>query len=276
MSVNYAEKYSAKVDERFRLGALTQALVNQNYDWIGVSTVQVQSIPTVDLNDYELTGSNRYGAATDLQNSLQELTVSQDKAFTFTIDRKSEQDTMGAMEAGSALAREIEEVIIPAVDMYRINVLCTNAPAENAVNGTPSKTNAYSLFLDAQEILDNKKAPVGGRVALVSPSFYKFIKQDADFIKQGDLSQATVFNGQVGEIDGVPVIKAPQSYFPEGVHFVITNAECMPAPIKLQDYIVHENPVGVNGWVVEGRLRHDAFVLNNKADAIAVCKTVSD
>jgi hypothetical protein len=28
----------------------------------------------------------------------------------------------------------------------------------------------------------------------------------------------------------------------------------------------------INGWLVEGRLRYDAFVLNNKANAIYVHK----
>ena len=33
MAVNYAEKYSQIVDERFKIGALTSALVNYAYDW---------------------------------------------------------------------------------------------------------------------------------------------------------------------------------------------------------------------------------------------------
>ena len=40
MAVNYAEKYSRIVDERFKVGALTSALVNYAYDWVGVSTVK--------------------------------------------------------------------------------------------------------------------------------------------------------------------------------------------------------------------------------------------
>ncbi len=30
-------------------------------------------------------------------------------------------------------------------------------------------------------------------------------------------------NGAVGEVDGVPIIKAPASYFPANVDFIITN-----------------------------------------------------
>lgn len=39
MAINYAEKYSPQVDERFKLGSLTTALVNHAYDWLGVATV---------------------------------------------------------------------------------------------------------------------------------------------------------------------------------------------------------------------------------------------
>ena len=45
MAVNYASKYSQNVDERFSTGSLTNGIVNSEFDWIGVSTVNVYSIP---------------------------------------------------------------------------------------------------------------------------------------------------------------------------------------------------------------------------------------
>ena len=99
MAIEYAKKYSDLVDEAFRLGSLTNSLVNQNYDWVGVEAVKVYSIPTVDLVDYSLTGSARYGSPSELQNVIQTMTLSQDRSFTFTIDRKSVDDTMGVMAA---------------------------------------------------------------------------------------------------------------------------------------------------------------------------------
>ena len=41
MSVDYASKYSQKIDERFSLNSLTNAAVNQDYDFVGVKTVNV-------------------------------------------------------------------------------------------------------------------------------------------------------------------------------------------------------------------------------------------
>lgn len=272
MSINYAEKYSSKVDERFTLGSLTNGLVNNEYDWIGVSTVKVYSIPTVGMNDYSLTGTSRYGTPSELGNEVQEMTVEQDRAFTFTIDRKSYDDTQMTMEAGKALRRQIDEVVIPEIDAYRIAALVTNALEDHIVEADVTKSNAYEEFLKVQELLDDAKAPVGGRVCLVTPAYLNKLKLDEAFTKKGDMATQIAINGLVGEVDGVPVIKAPTSYFPEGVDFIITNPIAMPAPVKLQEYKIHTDAPGISGWLIEGRVRYDAFVLNEKKPAIGVHK----
>ena len=157
------------------------------------------------------------------------------------------------------------------IDSYRIAAYvagCKSAHVHTSQN--PSASNAYALFLAAQEDLDNAKVPQGGRFAIVTPDFLNFLKQDDNFIKESDMSQRMTITGLVGEVDGVMIIKAPSIYFPTGIKCVLTNRLVMPSPIKLQDYKIHEDPPGINGWLVEGRIRYDAFILTEKADAIAV------
>ena len=69
MAVNYAEKYSTKVDERFTLGAVTTPAVNNEYEFVGVKTVKVYSIGTVEMGDYTRSGANRYGAPKELDDT---------------------------------------------------------------------------------------------------------------------------------------------------------------------------------------------------------------
>lgn len=273
MAINYAEKYSPQVDERFKLGSLTTALVNHAYDWLGVSTVKVYSVPTAEMNDYTLTGSNRYGTPAELNNEVQEMTLAKDRSFTFTIDKKSEGDTMGVMAAGAALARQIDEVAIPEIDTYRISKLVAGAPTANVIKDVAvTKANAYEKFLAVQEILDNKKVPTGGRICMCTPGYYNMLKLDEAFTKKGDMATKIAINGLVGEVDGVYIIKAPKSYFPENVNFLISNPIVMPAPIKLTEYKIHDDAPGISGHLVEGRIRYDAFVLDQKKDAIGVCQ----
>ena len=273
MAVNYAAKYSQQVDERFKLGALTSSLVNYAFEWLGVSTVKVYSMPTAAMGDYTTEGASRYGTPEELGNEVQEMTLAKDRAFTFTIDKKSEDDTMGTMEAGAALRRQIDEVVIPEIDTYRISKLVAGAAAGNIVKDTAvTKANAYEKFLAVQEILDNKKVPTGGRICICTPGYYNMLKLDEAFTKKGDMATQIAINGLVGEVDGVYFVKAPKSYFPEKVHFIITNPIVMPSPIKLAEYKIHDDAPGISGYLVEGRVRYDAFVLNKKKDAIGVCE----
>ena len=257
LCLNYAEKYSPIVDERFKIGPLTSGMVNNQYDWVGVKTVQVYSIPTSALTDYDITkAANRYGTPAELQNDIQELAVTRDRSFTFTIDRKNHDDSMMVMEAATALRRQIDERVIPELDTYRIAALVSGAKAGNVFDkAAASAANAYNLFLDGQEALDNGLVPQGGRFAIVTPKFLNYIKLSDNFVKKGAMAQEIAITGVVGEIDGVYIIKAPASYFPTKVNCIITNNMVMPSPVKLEDYKIHQYPPGISGWLVEGRIR---------------------
>jgi len=266
MAVNLAEKYASKVDERFKLKSLTEPFINRDYTWDGVKTIHVYSIPTVALNNYDRTASsNRYGTPAELQDTEADYVLSQDKSFTFIIDKGNNVDQMNVKGAGKALQREIDEVIVPTKDQYRLAQISAGAVAAGGTaTAAISAANAYAKFLDGQKYLDNNKVPMSGRVAAISATFYTYIKQDSTFIKSGDMSQKMLVNGQVGEIDGVKLIKVPDSYLPANCAFIITHPSVTVAADKLAEYKVHDNPPGINGNLVEGRVYYDAFVLDAK------------
>ncbi len=271
MAINYASKYASQIDERFSREAMSTPIVNSDYDFVGVKTVNVYSVPTAPMDDYTKNGSSRYGTPNELENSVQELTMSQDRSFTFTIDRGNFNDTQMSNAAGAALQRQLREVVIPEIDKYRFAKICANAGT--MANGAITKDNAYDAFLDGTTALVDNKVPTTGAAAYVSSAFYKLIKLDSAFIKQSDISQNIAIKGQIGMIDGIPVVVLPKSYMPTGVDFFITNKIATTAPVKLSEYKIHDNPPGINGWLVEGRVYHDAFVLENKKKAIYVHKS---
>ncbi len=271
MAINLAEKYSDKVVERFKLKSLSEAFINRDYDWAGVETVKVYSIPTVELNDYTRTGDNRYGTPAELEDTVQEMKVTQDKAFTFTIDKGNNQDQMNVKGAGKALAREIDEVIVPTKDTYRFKVMVDAAVAAGGTNTEKTAItakNAYEKFLEGQEYLDDKLVPTEGRIAAVTSKMYKFLKLDPNFVKNSDIGQKIAIKGQVGEVDGVKIVKVPTKYLPENTAFLIAHPSVTTSPDKLADYKIHDNPPGINGNLVEGRVRYDAFVLETRKDGL--------
>ncbi|RFU70335.1 N4-gp56 family major capsid protein [Peribacillus saganii] len=275
MAVNLASKYEKKVDERFKLKSVTQVAVNTDYDWNGVDTIKVYSIPTVGMNNYTKSGTNRYGTAAELDNTVQTMLLTRDRSFTFTIDKANTQDTGGTMEAGKALARQVDEVIVPEIDIYRLATMSAAAVANgHTTTGAVTKDNAYEAILTGTEKLDDDKVPVGGRVLFVTPGFYNLVKLSSDFIKSTDIAQKMLINGQVGEIDGMKVIKVPTSYMPANTPFLIAHPVATVGAQKLEDYKIHDNPPGINGKLIEGRKRYDAFVLENKKNALYVHKTI--
>ncbi len=269
-TTNYASKYAAKIDERFDLASQAQLVTSREFEFKGVRTVNVYSIPTVAMNDYQRTGASRYGTPDDLGNSVQELTVQKDRAFTFVIDRGDKDQTQMTMDAGKALDRQMKLVCVPEYDAYVFKKLAEAActKADHFATTAPNKTNAYELLLNAQEVLGNASVPDSGRVCLCSYKFANLLKQDTSFMKYGDLSQQMAMKGVMGEVDGTRIVKVPASRLPEGCSFILTHPLACCAPKQLESYKVHTDPPGISGWLVEGRIVYDAFVLNNKADAI--------
>ena len=152
---------------------------------------------------------------------------------------------------------------MPEIDKYRFGKICEGA--KTTVTGKVTKANAYDAFLTGATTLIENNVPLVGSCAFVSSDFYKNIKEDSSFIRNGDMSQEILIKGQVGTIDGIPLIASETA--------VLSMQAATTSPVKLSEYKIHDNPPGINGWLVEGRVYYDAFVLENKKSAIYVFKT---
>jgi len=274
MAMNIASKYSPKVVERFSKKSLTDKGLNKDYDWAGVATVTVYSVPTVAMGDYSRTGTSRYGTPTELGNTKQDMLLTKDRAFTFTVDKGNLSETMGVMEAGKALARQTDEVFTPELDTYRFGVWAAATNTQAVTPAAITALNAYSQFLEAQEKLDEALVPETNRICYAKPSYIKFLKLDDNFIKASDLAQNMLIKNQVGEVDGVQIVKVPTTRMPAATEFILMNPSCSCSPLKLEDYKIHDNPPGINGKLVEGRYIYDCFVLETQGTAICVCKNI--
>ena len=264
--INYADKYSNILDEKFKVESKSDIAVNQDYDFVGAKTVKIQSVNTVELSNYTRSGSNRYGTPNELDNAIQEMTMSQDKSFTFTIDKMNEDETNGALNAGKALNRQIRERVIPAVDAYRFGVMANNAGHKETL--TLSASNVYGAIVDATSYLDDREVPMDGRILVVTSATYGLMKKSKDIVMETEVGMDMKVKGVIGSLDGMTIVKVPSNRLPEGFQFLITHKIATTAPVKLAEYKIHTDAPGISGSLVEGRVYYDAFVLDNKKDAI--------
>lgn len=266
---NLASKYAKQVDERFNRESQAMLALNDDYDFVGVKTVNIYSIPTVPMVDYTRSGDHRYGIPNDLTRNVQTMTLNRDRAFTFIIDKGDKLQTELVMDAGKALSRELREAWVPEFDTYVFRKLAAKATERgNYSTEAVTKNNAYELFLRAMEHMGNKNVPDKGRVAFCSYRFANQLKMDPAFIKTGDNAQDMIIKGVIGEVDGCKIVRVPSAKLPSGCAFLIAHKMATVAPKQLEEYKTHNNPPGISGWLVEGRVIYDCFVLNEKADAI--------
>lgn len=269
MAINLATKYASEVDEVIVKGSLTGEGVNNSYDFLGAQSVKVYTMGTAPLNDYKATGANRYGVPTELDDTTQEMTMTQQKSFSFTIDKTNAVDSPeGVRDAAKALRRQLDLVVIPEIDRYRLSKIAEGAATKKYV--TIDDSNPYKVFLAANEAISENEMPEDGRIAFVTAEFLNHIKLDGNYVKPSDMAQEMLTKGVVGEVDGVKLIKVPKKRMPAGVSFIITNSIATTAPSKISDYKIHDDPPGIAGRLVEGLFYYDCFVLEQKKGAIAV------
>jgi len=272
MAIDLVTKFSPKVDEIFTTESKKSLLTNQDYDWNGAHSIKVYSVTTSEMNDYGRNGAegenwSRYGAVEDLSATTQEMTLTKDRSFTHAIDKLDTDETGMVLQAASSLARQLREVVVPEVDAYTYGVMALkagNKPAAVAL----TVANIYEKIIEANTVLDNAEVPETQRQLVVTPDVYLLMKKNKDIIMETSITAEMRLRGVIAIIDGLNVIKVPENRLPEKFGFMIAHPVATVAPTKLEDYTIHANPPGISGSLVEGRICYDAFVLNNKKNAI--------
>lgn len=272
MAINLVTKFLPYVDELFSTESKKSLLTNQDFDWTGAHTIKIYKVGTSDMTNYNrnpqggFTGS-RYGTIQDLDATTEEFTLKKDRSFTFAIDKLDKDETLNQVVAASALSRQQRQVVIPEVDSYTYGVMCANAGHKPEAK-TLTSENIYVEIIAANNALDNAEVPETGRVIVVTPDVYVLLKKCKDITMETDIGNDLRLKGVISNLDGAIVVKVPAVRVPKNFGFLVAHPCATVAPTKLEDYKIHEDPPGISGSLVEGRICYDAFVLDNKAKAI--------
>ena len=272
MAMSVVTQYLPYVDELFTKESKKSMLTNQDLSWTGAHTVKVYKVTTASMNDYGRSGPatgnwSRYGQVQGLDATTEEFTLRKDRSFTFAVDKLDKDETGGTLAAASALARQVREVVIPEVDTYVYSVMTAGAGHKPAALALTSE-NIYTAITDANTALDNADVPETDRVLVVTPDVYLLMKRCKDITMETNIGNDLRLKGVIANLDGAVVAKVPKNRLPVDFGFMIAHPVATVAPTKLEDYKTHQDPPGISGELVEGRICYDAFVLENKAKAI--------
>lgn len=261
MAFTYTEKFADKIDERYAPVSISGQGTNQNYTWDGAKTIKVTSVSTTSMKDYNRTTG--YGAPSALANTVQDLLLTKDRSFRAVLDKMDEDETK--VKAGEILGRQMREVVVPEIEAYRFSKMIAAIPVGQTVT-----KEGYAGFLEANAKLDIVSVPMVNRVAFATSAFINKIKLDASFVKSSDLSQEILIKGQIGELDGVPVVKTLANWLGT-FSCIIVDKSATVAPVKLAEYEAVNHP-DYSGIVLQGRIVYDAFVLDMKKTGLVGIK----
>ncbi len=198
----------------------------------------------------------------ELGDTVQTLTMKQDKAFTFSIDHGNAADQFNIKHCNEQLKSNWDEVCTPAIDMYRMSKWA-NGAGLGLLNGTAlTSGTALKAVVTAGAAMSNKLVPKKNRVLLISESVYIETKLSSEIMGIDSLGEEAIKNGVVGRIDGMDVVPVVDSYLPAGVNFIIKYRDATVDPMKLKTLRVQKNPLGYDADVGECRFYHDSFGLD--------------
>jgi hypothetical protein len=267
MAVNLHTKYPKQLALAFSKPSYLTGRTSSAYDWLGVQTIRVSSIVTQPMGDYSRSGTARYGTPTELQDTYQELKITQDKSFSITVDKGNNQDQDMMKNAGVVLAAQLREQAVPSADKYAFAQFVKLAGRIAGV-AKPDKTTVIGAVLDGLQEMNDALVPDDGRTVWATSEMCKYIAQSPEYLALEQLGRKAISRGELGEIQGASLVRVPASYLPANCYFLITYRDSVLFPKKINETKVHEDPPGISGALLEGRLNYDAFVVGTKCDGV--------
>lgn len=274
--VTYGKKTLGVIDERYKLKSKTKGIINNGFtlDFADNGTVTIQTVQTVDEVDYIPYGENRFGTMVELGNGVEDFVLRQDKGWTFSIDRKSSDSTVGALDVKKAVARQVDEVCIPNTDKYILTTVTgyavSNSQETEDSGSALTTTNAYQRFLQLGEYLSDALVENENVIVYMTRKKLNLLRRNSEFKVACDKAYEDAKAGTVVPIDGMRIVVVPSSYLPANTGFLALADSVVAAPMKTNMTRVLDNQRGIDGVVAEGRRRYDALIAANRGKAIVV------
>lgn len=271
MAINLHTKYSDKIKQVYTHNSFIAGKTNQEYSFVGVKTVRIPTILTQDLNNYDRTATgNRYGTPKELQDAVQELSVTQDKSFAITIDKGNNAEQQMMKQAGKVMEAQMREKVTPTTDKYAVGKFAADAGKALAYSAAVSKSNIIAKLLEIEVYFEDNFVPTDRRYVLVKNIHIPMIKLSDEFHYSDTAITDLILKGVVGKIGTLNIIGVPASYMPANVEHVAFQSNSVMLPFKIKDTNLHVDPPGLSGHLLEGRFLYDAFVIGAICDGVVV------
>lgn len=158
MAINLTTKYASTIEKLYTHTSFLRAHCKANVEMTGAKTCRVYMLNTTPVVDYTRNGTSRYGEVKDVQDTVVEYMMTQDKSFTGVVDKGDESEQAISNKSGQWLRQQIAEQCVPTGDKYgfaRIAKLGHIA----GVTAEPTKSTIVTMVYDAATYMDEHLVP---------------------------------------------------------------------------------------------------------------------
>lgn len=271
MSVNLADKYEKKLDERYSQQSITEVAAGKDFDFEGVNAIKVWTLGKAIINNYTTspaTGVSRFGEIHEVDDEVNVYQLLRKLSFNESFDITNVADQLFVKKANAFLKQVWDEQFVPMIDKDRLDKWARGA-GNVTIGTTLTDQTVLKAILDLNAVLNNARVPKQNRFIFVRES--TAVNLDlSDHMKYNDsFTSGHIINGQIGRIKGMPVIEAADDLMPDGVEILVKYKRASVDPQKLKLLRVITDSENVAGSLMQGLVRFDSFVLANKAEGIA-------
>lgn len=291
-SIALAQKFQPILDEIYKASSLTARMdaKTKPVNFAGANVVQVFKTDPIGLGKYDRVSGYPAG---QVVGSWETLTLATERGRSFVIDRMDDEETLG-MAFGTLAGEFIRTKVVPEVDAYRFSKYASTASINAATPGTLD-ANGIIAALDAAKLeLDKDEVPSEGRLLYISDNCLNLLEGKVSRF----LGNENAVDKRVTKYSGMEVIMVPQTRFYKGItlddgatvdaggysktvstgkdiNFMIIHPTAVLQVAKhdsLKVFTPEQNQT-TDGWLMQYRLYHDAFVYANKLNGIYLhCK----
>ena len=301
-TLNYATNYERTLDQAFpyvlNFGALYATPNNGRYRWVNAKTIEIPRISTtgrVSANrDTIGTASRNY------DNGWETKTLANERKWSTLVHPMDVDETNMATTIGNITRVFNEENKFPEMDAYLISKLysawTTTVSDEGYTGKVADKTvlstdNILQVFDNMMLKMDNARVPANGRILYVTHEVKAMLKEAQGISRSFNVQDSNKsVNRTVNRLDEVEVIGVPASLMKTAYNFT-TGYAPSPTADQINMFLVHplavitpvkytfaqlEAPSAMSEgkYVYYEESYEDAFILNNKADALQFNITV--
>ena len=291
-SIALATKFQPILDEIYKSASLTARMDTpvKPVNFAGANVVQVFKTDPIGLGKYDRVSGYPAG---QVVGTWETLTLATERGRSFVIDRMDDEETLG-MAFGTLAGEFIRTKVVPEVDAYRFSKYASTASINAATPGTLDANGIIKALDDAKLELDKDEVPSEGRLLYISDNCLNLLEGKVSRF----LGNENAVDKRVTKYSGMEVIMVPQTRFYKGItlddgatvdaggysktvstgkdiNFMIIHPTAVLQVAKhdsLKVFTPEQNQT-TDGWLMQYRLYHDAFVYANKLNGIYLhCK----